>query len=55
MATTTLGWGQPSNRVNGLIARSLDLLARLTPEMAMKSPTTAMAEMTHEQVARQDV
>jgi hypothetical protein len=39
----------------GLIARSLDLFARLTPEMALSTPTTAMAQMTHEQVAGQKV
>jgi hypothetical protein len=39
----------------GLIARSLDLFARLTPERAMASPRSAMAEMTREQVAGQKV
>jgi hypothetical protein len=34
----------------GLIARSLDLFARLTPEMAMADPQSAMAEITREQV-----
>ncbi len=35
----------------GLIARLLDLFARVTPEMAMETPKTAIAEMTREQVA----
>jgi hypothetical protein len=39
----------------GLIARSLDLFARLTPEMVMETPKTAIAEMTREQVAGQKV
>jgi hypothetical protein len=39
----------------GLIARSLDLFARLTPEMALTSPRIAIAEMTREQVAGQKV
>jgi hypothetical protein len=39
----------------GLIARSLDLFARLTPEMAMSSPKSTIAEMTREQVAGQRV
>jgi hypothetical protein len=39
----------------GLIARSLDLFARLTPEMTMASPKSAMAQMTREQVAGQKV
>jgi hypothetical protein len=38
-----------------LIARSLDLFARLTPEMAMETPKTAIVEMTREQVAGQKV
>jgi hypothetical protein len=38
----------------GLVARSLDLFARLTPEMLMTAPKTAMAEMTRQQVAGQD-
>jgi hypothetical protein len=39
----------------GLIARSLDLFARLTPEMALTTPKTAIATMTREQVAGQKV
>ncbi len=39
----------------GLIARTLDLFARLTPDMIMETLTTAMAEMTREQVAGQKV
>jgi hypothetical protein len=39
----------------GLIARSLDLFARLTPEMVMETPKTAIADMTREQVAGQKV
>ena len=35
----------------GIIARSLDLFARLTPEQAAGSPSTAVGEMTREQVA----
>ena len=35
----------------GLIARVLDLNARLTPESLMKTPKEVMAEMTREQVA----
>ncbi|HTZ49925.1 MAG TPA: glucosidase [Verrucomicrobiae bacterium] len=35
----------------GLIARVIDLFARLTPEAALKSPKAAMAEMTRQQVA----
>ena len=35
----------------GIIARSLDLFARLTPEQALGSPATAIADMTREQVA----
>jgi len=35
----------------GLIARSLDLFARVTPEMALQSPTKVVAEMTREQVS----
>jgi len=35
----------------GLIARSLDLFARLTPEDVLKEPTKIMARMTREQVA----
>jgi hypothetical protein len=35
----------------GLIARSLDLFARLTPENALKAPAKTMAEMTRDQVA----
>ena len=34
----------------GLIARSLDLFARVTPEIALQSPTKVIAEMTREQV-----
>jgi len=37
----------------GLVARSLDLFARVTPEMAMETPKTAMAEITRDQVAGQ--
>jgi hypothetical protein len=37
----------------GLIARSLDLFARVTPEMTMETPKTAIAKMTREQVAGQ--
>ena len=39
----------------GLIARSLDLFARLTQEMVMETPKTAIAEMTREQVAGKKV
>jgi hypothetical protein len=39
----------------GLIARSLDLFARLTPEMALKSPKNVIADLTREQVAGQKV
>jgi hypothetical protein len=35
----------------GLIARSLDLFARVTEEDALRMPTKVMAEMTREQVA----
>ena len=35
----------------GLIARSLDLFARLSPEDAMRTPKAVMAEMTRQQVA----
>jgi len=35
----------------GLIARSLDLFARLTPEAALVTPQRAIAEMTREQVS----
>jgi hypothetical protein len=35
----------------GLIARSLDLFARLTPESALRAPAKIMAEMTRDQVA----
>jgi hypothetical protein len=35
----------------GLIARSLDLFARLNPEDALKAPTKVMAQMTRDQVA----
>ena len=35
----------------GLIARSLDLFARLTPEDVLRAPKKAIAEMTREQVA----
>jgi hypothetical protein len=35
----------------GLIARTLDLFARLTPENALKAPAKTLAEMTREQVA----
>jgi hypothetical protein len=35
----------------GVIARSLDLFARLTPEQALTTPGSAIAEMTREQVA----
>jgi hypothetical protein len=35
----------------GLIARALDLFARLTPEAVMKSASGVMADMTREQVA----
>jgi len=35
----------------GLIARSLDLFARVKPEDALKEPTKVMARMTREQVA----
>jgi hypothetical protein len=35
----------------GIIARSLDLFARLTPEGALRSPAQAIAEMTRVQVA----
>ena len=35
----------------GLIARSLDLFARLTPENTLKAPAKTMAEMTRDQVA----
>ena len=37
----------------GLIARSLDLFARLTPEVALQPPGKTIAEMTREQVAGQ--
>jgi hypothetical protein len=36
----------------GLIARALDLFARLTPEAAMETPAKTMAEMTRKQVAQ---
>jgi hypothetical protein len=39
----------------GLIARSLDLFTRVTAEMAMETPKTAIAAMTREQVAGQKV
>jgi hypothetical protein len=39
----------------GLIARALDLFARLTPEAAMEAPATSMAEMTRKQVAGTDI
>ena len=35
----------------GLIARSLDLFARITPESVLRAPKMALAEMTREQVA----
>ena len=35
----------------GLIARSLDLFARVKPEDTLKEPTKVMARMTREQVA----
>jgi hypothetical protein len=35
----------------GLVARSLDLFARLTPEQGLSSPASAIADMTREQVA----
>jgi len=35
----------------GLVARSLDLFARLTPASAMQTPAKTMAEITREQVA----
>jgi len=35
----------------GLIARVLDLFARMNPEDALKEPTTVMARMTRDQVA----
>jgi hypothetical protein len=34
----------------GLIARSLDLFARLTPENALRAPKSVLAEMTRKQV-----
>jgi hypothetical protein len=34
----------------GLIARSLDLFARLTPEDALRAPKSVLAEMTRKQV-----
>jgi hypothetical protein len=37
----------------GLIARSLDLFARLKPEDAMQAPANTMAELTRQQVAGQ--
>lgn len=37
----------------GLIARSLDLFARLKPEDALRAPKTMMSEMTRQQVAGQ--
>ena len=39
----------------GLIARGLDLFARLSAEMVLSAPKTAVAAMTREQVAGQDV
>jgi hypothetical protein len=38
----------------GLIARSLDLFARITPEMALSSGMHVLAEMTRGQVAGTD-
>ena len=35
----------------GLIARTIDLFARLKPEDALGSPASAIADMTREQVA----
>jgi hypothetical protein len=35
----------------GLVARILDLLARLSPEDALKAPGKSIAEMTRKQVA----
>ncbi len=35
----------------GLVARALDLFARLTPEQALRSPASTVADMTREQVA----
>lgn len=35
----------------GLIARSLDLFARLDPAIALEAPADVMAEMTRKQVA----
>jgi hypothetical protein len=37
----------------GLIARSLDLFARMTPEVALESPKKLIAEITREQVSGQ--
>jgi hypothetical protein len=37
----------------GLIARSLDLFARLKPENARRAPGTMLSEMTRQQVAGQ--
>ena len=39
----------------GLIARGLDLFARLTPEMALTTPKTAIADMTRQQMVGEDV
>ncbi len=39
----------------GLIARGLDLFARLSAEMVLSAPKTAVAAMTREQVEGQDV
>ena len=39
----------------GLIARGLDLFARLNAEMVLSAPKTALAAMTREQVEGQDV
>jgi hypothetical protein len=39
----------------GLIARGLDLFARMSAEMALSAPKTAIADMTREQVAGQRV
>jgi hypothetical protein len=35
----------------GIIARSLDVFARITPEQALRNPKATLAEMTREQVA----
>ena len=51
LAVALMFWNKLLVAFHRLVARSLDLFARLTPEQGLRSPASAIADMTREQVA----